>query len=380
MRRFDELTGGVVGTGFIGAVHVDALRRLGIEVAGVVGSTPERARAKDLAPVYESLEALLADERVDVVHLTTPNHLHFDQARQALRAGKHVVCEKPLTATSEQSTELLELAERSGLVHCTNFNLRFYPLVQEARERVRAGEVGEIWNVHGSYLQDWLALPTDWNWRLETEKAGELRAVGDIGSHWLDLAQFVTGRRIVELVADLATAVPVRRRPVGEVETFASADGVERMAVDVETEDIAHVLLRLEDGARGSLVLSQVSAGRKNSLRLEIDGSAGAIAWDSEQNEELWLGHRDEPNEVLRRNAALMHPAAAARTHLPVAHAEGFADTFRELYRSVYSDVARGGPSDEPDYPTFRDGHAANLLGDAVSLSNRERRWVEVPP
>jgi predicted dehydrogenase len=380
MRRFDELTGGVVGTGFIGAVHVDALRRLGIEVAGVVGSTPERARAKDLAPVYESLEALLADERVDVVHLTTPNHLHFDQARQALRAGKHVVCEKPLTATSEQSTELLELAERSGLVHCTNFNLRFYPLVQEARERVRAGEVGEIWNVHGSYLQDWLALPTDWNWRLETEKAGELRAVGDIGSHWLDLAQFVTGRRIVELVADLATAVPVRRRPVGEVETFASADDVERMAVDVETEDIAHVLLRLEDGARGSLVLSQVSAGRKNSLRLEIDGSAGAIAWDSEQNEELWLGHRDEPNEVLRRNAALMHPAAAARTHLPVAHAEGFADTFRELYRSVYSDVARGGPSDEPDYPTFRDGHAANLLGDAVSLSNRERRWVEVPP
>jgi predicted dehydrogenase len=172
----------------------------------------------------------------------------------------------------------------------------------------------------------------------------------------------------------------VRRRPVGEVETFASADDVERMAVDVETEDIAHVLLRLEDGARGSLVLSQVSAGRKNSLRLEIDGSAGAIAWDSEQNEELWLGHRDEPNEVLRRNAALMHPAAAARTHLPVAHAEGFADTFRELYRSVYSDVARGGPSDEPDYPTFRDGHAANLLGDAVSLSNRERRWVEVPP
>ena len=380
MRRFDELTAGVVGTGFIGAVHVDALRRLGIEVAGVVGSTPERARAKGLALVYESLEALLADERVDVVHLTTPNHLHFDQARQALRAGKHVVCEKPLTATSEQSTELLDLAERSGLVHCTNFNLRFYPLVQEARERVRAGEVGEIWNVHGSYLQDWLALPTDWNWRLETEKAGELRAVGDIGSHWLDLAQFVTGRRIVELVADLATAVPVRRRPVGEVETFASADDVERMAVDVETEDIAHVLLRLEDGARGSLVLSQVSAGRKNSLRLEIDGSAGAIAWDSEQNEELWLGHRDEPNEVLRRNAALMHPAAAARTHLPVAHAEGFADTFRELYRSVYSDVARGGPSDEPDYPTFRDGHAANLLGDAVSLSNRERRWVEVPP
>ncbi|HEX2346492.1 MAG TPA: Gfo/Idh/MocA family oxidoreductase [Gaiellaceae bacterium] len=380
MTEISSLRAGVVGTGFIGVVHVDALRRLGVDVVGVVGSTPERATAKGIAPVYDSYEALLADDRVDVVHLTTPNHLHFPQAAQALEAGKHVVCEKPLAVTSEQSTELVAHADRSGLVHCTNFNIRFYPLVQEARERVRAGEVGDVWNVHGGYLQDWLARPTDWNWRLETQKAGELRAVGDIGSHWMDLTQFVTGSRIVEVFADLTTAIPLRQRPKGEVETFASADDVEREDAPTSTEDIAHILLRFENGARGSLVVSQVSIGRKNSLRFEVDGSLAALAWDSERHEELWIGQRDEPNDVLIRNAALMHPAAAARTRLPVAHAEGFADTFRELYQAVYRDVARGGPSAEPDYPTFRDGHVENVLCDAVAQSNRERRWVEVKP
>jgi len=379
VSEIGALKAAVVGTGFIGVVHVDALRRLGVDVVGVVGSTQERAEAKGLAPAYASFDAMLEDARVDVVHLTTPNNLHHEQTRTALAAGKHVVCEKPLAVTSEQSAELLELAVGSGLVHCTNFNIRFYPIVLEARERIRARELGAVWNVHGGYLQDWLARPTDWNWRLEPERGGELRAVGDIGSHWLDLTQFVTGSRVVEVFADLSTVIPVRRRPKGEVETFASADAMEREDAPMSSEDSAHILLRYENGAKGSLVLSQVAMGRKNSLRFEIDGSAGALAWDSERNEELWLGHRDEPNQTLRRNAALMHPAAAARTHLPVAHTEGFADTFLELYRAVYADVARGGPSDAAEYPTFRDGHIANVLGDAVALSNRERRWVEVP-
>jgi len=379
MRELADLKAAVVGTGFIGVVHVDALRRLGVEVLGVVGSTPERAAAKGIAPVYDSLDALLADERVDAVHLTTPNHLHYPQVKQALDAGKHVVCEKPLAVTSEESAELVELAQRTGLVNCTNFNLRFYSIVLEARERVHAGELGDVWNVHGGFLQDWLAQPTDWNWRLEPDKAGELRAVGDIGSHWMDMSQFVTGLRIVEVFADLATVLPTRRRPKGEVETFASGGDVEREEVTVATEDLAHILVHFENGARGSLVVSQVSGGRKNSLRFEVDGSLGALAWDSERHEELWLGNRDRPNETLLRNAALMHPAAAAHTHLPVAHAEGFADTFRELYRAVYDDVARGAPSAEPAYPTFRDGHVENVLADAVALSNRERRWVEVP-
>jgi predicted dehydrogenase len=377
-REVHELRAGVVGTGFIGAVHVEALRRLGIEVAGVVGSSPDRARAKSLAPVIDSYEQLLGDESVDVVHLTTPNHLHHTQVKQALEAGKHVVCEKPLAMTSEQSAELLDLAERSGLVHCTNFNIRFYPQVQQARALVSAGAVGALWNVHGGYLQDWLALPTDWNWRLEPEKGGELRAVADIGSHWLDLVQFVTGVRVESLLADLATAIPVRRRPTREIETFAATGDVEREDAAMTTEDLAHILLRFESDTRGSLVVSQVSSGRRNSLRFEVDGSEGAIAWDSERNEELWLGHRGRPNEILPRDPALFAREASMRTSLPAGHAEGFADTFKELYRAVYSAVAAGGPSEEPDYPTFADGHWENVLGDAVALSNRERRWVEV--
>src|SRR5918911_2279779 len=354
MPDLRELRAAVVGTGFIGVVHAEALRRLGVEVVGVVGSSPERARAKGAqAPLpepYDSFEAMLADERVDVVHLATPNHLHHPQAKATLEAGKHVVCEKPLALTSEQSAELLELAERSGLVHCTNFNIRFYPQAQQARALVADGALGQVWNVHGGYLQDWLLLPTDWNWRLEPERGGALRAVADIGSHWLDLVQFVTGRRVVELFADLATTIPVRRRPTGPVETFAAADNVERVDAPMATEDLAHLLVRFEGGARGSAVVSQVSAGRRNSLRFEVDGSQGSLYWDAERHEELWLGHRGRPNETLTRDPALLEPEAAGRTSLPAGHAEGFADTFKELYRAVYSAVADGSMPEDPDF------------------------------
>jgi predicted dehydrogenase len=376
VRELTDLRAGVVGTGFIGVVHVEALRRLGVEVTGVVGSTKARAEAKRIAPAYDSYEALLADPDVDVVHLTTPNHLHYPQVKQALEAGKHVVCEKPLALTAEESAELLELAERSGLIHCTNFNIRFYPMVQEARVRVGAGDVGDVFIVHGGYLQDWLLFDTDWNWRLEDDKGGELRAVGDIGSHWMDLTQFVTGRRIEAVFADLATMIPVRRRPTGEVETFAPAADVERVDAPMATEDVAHVLLRFEGGARGSLVVSQVSAGRKNSLRFELDGSQASLAWDAESHETLWLGRRDAPNELLLRNPALLSDEARGTTSLPAGHAEGFGDTFKELYRAVYRAVAAGEPGD--DYPTFRAGHVENVLAEAVAESHRTQRWVEV--
>jgi predicted dehydrogenase len=377
-REYQQIGAGVVGTGFIGAVHLEALRRLGVRIVGVVGSSPQRAAAKALAPVIESYEELLADASVDVVHLTTPNHLHYPQVKQALAAGKHVVCEKPLAMTSEHSAELAQLAEGTGLVHCTNFNIRFYPQVQQARALIADGALGPVWNVHGGYLQDWLLLPTDWNWRLEPEKGGELRAVADIGSHWLDLVQFVTGNRVESLLADMATTIPVRQRPTGEVETFAEAEDVEREAAQMTTEDLAHVVLRFHGGSRGSVVVSQVSAGRRNALRFEVDGAHGALAWDSERPEELWLGHRGKPNELLVRDPSLLAPEAADRTSLPAGHAEGFAETFKELYRAVYAAVAAGGPPEQPDYPTFADGHWENVLGDAVSASNRKGRWVEV--
>jgi predicted dehydrogenase len=372
-----RLSAALVGSGFIAAVHVDALRRLGVDVLGVVGSSPDRAAEAGLGNVYGSLGELLEDDRIDVVHLTTPNHLHYPQVKQALAASKHVVCEKPLALTAAESRELVGLADAAGVVHCTNFMARFYPLVQQARSLLNEGSLGEIWNVHGSYLQDWLLRPTDWNWRLEPERGGELRAIGDIGSHWLDLVQFVTGSRIVEVFADLQTVIPIRRRPVGPVQTFAQTEA-EGEDVAIATEDLAHVLLRFEGGAPGAVVISQVSAGRKNMLSFELDGADAALAWNSERAEELWLGRRDRPNELLLRDPSLMKPAARETTTLPGGHAEGFAETFRELYRRVYRAVESGGPPPEPDYPTFADGHWENVLGEAIALSSRERRWIEV--
>jgi predicted dehydrogenase len=287
-----------------------------------------------------------------------------------LAAGKHVVCEKPLGMDSTETAELLRLAEQSGLVHAVNFNVRFYPQCQEARARVQAGELGPIKLVSGGYLQDWLLHDTDWNWRLDPALGGSLRAVGDIGSHWLDLVTFVTGRHVESVMADLATFIPVRRKPVGPMETFTAGGSGETVDVAMDTEDAAGILLRLDDGARGVLTVSQVSAGRKNRLSFEVDGADRSLAWASERPEELWIGHRDRPNELLLRE----------RGEYPPGHAQGFPDTFKELHRAVYRAVAAGGPPPEPDYPTFADGHEEALIGDAIARSHAEQRWVTVDP
>lgn len=354
---------------------------MGLQVHGVVGSSharaAERSAALALPPAYQSFEAMLADDRVDVVHITSPNHLHFAQAAAALKAGKHVVCEKPLAMTSAQTAELVQLAERSGLVHAVNFNIRFYPICQHVHQLVRESGLGDVRLVSGHYLQDWLLLDTDWNWRLEPNLGGSLRAVSDIGSHWMDLTSFLTGRRITAVMADLKTFIPVRRQPAGPVETFATGRAGETIVRNIGTEDCAVILLRYEDGAIGSLTVSQISAGRKNSLRFEIDGSTAAAAWDSERPDELWLGHRGRPNELLPRDPALLNADGRAASGLPGGHAEGFADTFKALYRAVYRAVAAGGPR-QPDYPTFGDGHDAVLVGEAVARSARKGSWEEV--
>jgi predicted dehydrogenase len=381
-RALHELRAAVVGTGFIGLVHVDALRRLGVEITGIVGSSPERvrekARTQPLPEPYESFEAMLADPRVDVVHITSPNHLHHPQAKSALAAGKHVICEKPLGMDSAETGELLELTRASGLVHAVNFNIRFYPQLREARERVAAGTLGDVRLITGAYLQDWLLRDTDWNWRLEDDRGGALRAVGDIGSHWIDLTTFVTGRHVESVIADLTTFIPVRQKPVGPVETFSGGGGGETVPVEIHTEDTASILLRLQGGARAAFTVSQLSAGRKNALSLEVDGSESALAWMGERPEELWIGHRDRPNELLLRDPGLLMPAAGALASVPAGHAEGFENTFRELYRAVYRAVAAGGPPAEPDYPTFADGHEEALIGDAIAASARDGRWVDV--
>jgi predicted dehydrogenase len=374
VRDIREIKAAVVGTGFIGVVHVEALRRLGVEVTGIVGSSPERAaekaRAAALPAPYPSFEAMLADPAVDVVHLTTPNQLHFEQVRAVLGAGKHVVCEKPLAMNSDETGELLKLAEDSGLVHAVNFNIRFYAQNQEARARVERGEIGDVRLISGGYLQDWLLLDTDWNWRLDPAAGGSLRAVGDIGSHWIDLVTFISGRHVEAVMADLTTFIGVRRQPTGPVETFSGAGAGETVDTVMETEDAAGILLRLTGGARAVVTISQVSAGRKNRLSWEIDGSESALAWHSEAPEELWIGHRGRPNELLLRE----------RGDYPPGHAEGFPDTFKHLYRAVYAAVANGGPPDEPGFPTFADGHEEALIADAVARSHAEQRWVEVAP
>jgi predicted dehydrogenase len=371
VKHISDIKAAVVGTGFIGVVHVEALRRLGVEVTGVVGSTPERAAAKPGLPApYPSFEAMLADPAVDVVHLTTPNHLHYPQVRETLAAGKHVVCEKPLAMNSEETAELLRLGEESGLVHAVNFNIRFYAQNLEARRRVQSGELGDPRLISGGYLQDWLLLDTDWNWRLDPAAGGSLRAVGDIGSHWIDLVTFITGRHVEAVMADLTTFINVRKQPTGPVETFSGASAGETVDTVMETEDAAGLLLRLTGGARAVATISQVSSGRKNRLSWEIDGSQAAIAWHSEAPEELWIGHRERPNELLLREAG----------DYPPGHAEGFPDTFKHLYRALYTAVANGGPPDEPDYPTFADGHEEALIADAIARSHAEQRWIDVEP
>lgn len=375
------ITAAVIGTGFIGTVHIGALRRLGIAVAGVLGSSAERGAARagalGVARSYGSLEEMLADGAVDVVHVTSPNDLHYPQVKAILAAGKHVICEKPLAMTAKQSAEMVELARTSGKVAAVCYNIRFYPLNQHARGMVAAGELGAVRLITGQYHQDWLAKETDWNWRLVPEAGGVLRSVGDIGTHWLDLVTFIAGERPSHVMADLQTFVPVRQRPVGPVETFSAAVG-ETVAVPIATDDAAQMMLRFPSGARGVFTTSQVSHGRKNSLRWEITGAKGAAAWDSETPDHLWIGHRDAPNQVLLRDAGLMNATGAGAASLPPGHVEGFADSFANFFRAVYADIAAGGRSDGATWATFEDGHAEMRFCDAVIESARKQGWVEI--
>jgi predicted dehydrogenase len=351
-------------------------------VHGVLGSSPERgaerASALGVPKAYASLDELLEDDRVEVVHVTSPNHLHVPQAAAILAAGRHVVCEKPLAMTAPESAELVEQAAAAGVVNAVNFNIRFYPLHQHVREIVAAGDLGDVRFVTGHYFQDWLLLESDWNWRLEPDKGGALRAVGDIGSHWLDLATFLTGQPIVAVMADMATFIPVREQPRGPVETFSTERSRDTISREMGTEDVASILLRFANGARGAVSVSQISAGRKNSLQWEIDGSTAAAAWDSETPDHLWLGHRERANEILMRNPALMTEAGRMAAALPGGHVEGFGDTFAALFRAVYADVVNGHPAERPPYATFADGHDEMLVGDAVAASARQGRWVDV--
>jgi predicted dehydrogenase len=375
---------GIVGTGFIGPAHVEGLRRNNLHVHGLAENSAELAIQKaaelGVSKAYPSFEAMLADPEIDIVHLATPNLLHFPQAKAALLAGKHVVCEKPLAINARESAELVKLAAETGKVNAVNFNVRFYPLVQQARSMVQNGQLGDLFILQGSYLQDWLLLPTDWNWRLEPGLGGELRAVGDIGSHWLDLLTFITGLRVEEVYADFKTFHPIRKKPAKSLETFTgkllqASDYIDQ---PIYTEDYATILLHYEKGVRGVLTVSQVSSGRKNHLFFEINGAQSSLAWDSERPNEMWIGHRTEPNQVLMKDPSLLSPEARSVVSYPGGHNEGFPDTFKQLYKKVYDYLLAGDFSKKPDFPTFADGHYEMQLCEAIARSAKEAQWVSL--
>lgn len=379
-----RIKAGIIGTGFIGPAHVEALRRLGfVEVVAVAERNPELAAAKgaelSIPKSYGNYHELLADPEIEVVHNCTPNHLHFEVNRDILAARKHVVSEKPLAMNSRESRELVRLAKESGVVHAIDFNYRYMPLVQQARLMCqKADDVGRVLAVHGSYLQDWLHLETDWNWRLVPEWSGESRAVADIGSHWCDLVQFVTGLKIVRVMADMATIHPIRKRPKVEVETYAGKvlrpEDLED--VPIGTEDYASILLEFDSGAHGVLTVNQCAAGRKNRLYYEIDGAKAALSWDQERPNELWVGRRDGPNLTIMKDPSLLYPEARDYAHYPGGHNEAYPDGPKNLFRNVYAFIAGKRPGG--DFATFVDGHNEIAICDAVLESNRQKRWVDV--
>ncbi|HEY4364003.1 MAG TPA: Gfo/Idh/MocA family oxidoreductase [Bryobacteraceae bacterium] len=358
----------IIGTGFMGRVHLEAVRRLGNIDAVVV---PGRSEG--------DLRAVLSDPSIAAVHVCTPNAAHFPMAKAALGAGKHVLCEKPLAVSVVEAQGLEALAHAKNLRNCTCHNLRYYPMVQHMRRMVEDGDLGEILVVQGTYSQDWLLYDTDWNWRIESNAGGPSRVMADIGSHFCDMAEHVTGLRISSLCADLQTFHKTRKRPKKAVETFAgktlAAEDYDVAAID--TEDFGAVMFRMGERTRGAFTASQVSAGRKNRLSIEIYGSKSSAAWDQERPDELWMGHRNSNNQVIVKDPSLLKAGARSYADLPGGHSEGYDDTFKQVFRRFYASIAD--VSAAAEYPQFADGLRQLKILDAELASHSKHGWVEVP-
>lgn len=385
-----RLRAGIIGTGFIGPVHIEALKRLGVQVTAICGSTRSaRACAErwGIPEVYGDYdyEGLVRSENVDVVHITSPNKVHVEQALSALRAGRHVVCEKPLGMTTRETARVVRAtARRDSPVFAVNYMCRFFPAVLQMRALVRRGDLGRIIHVQGHFFQDWLLNDTDYNWRVLASEGGKLRAVGDIGTHWMDTVSFILGARIEQVFAHLETFHRTRYRPKGEVQTFATTDPATMVPYSVDTEDFGSVLMRFgktdhgfADGVHANASISQVAAGWKCSLALGIYGTRGSVRWDLQQPNEIHLGRRDEPNQVLQRATAGFSGDVAGFTDYPGGHPEGFPDSHKMHYRAVYEHIA-GGRTSPALFATAADGHHEVRLCEGILKSSRARRWVRV--
>jgi predicted dehydrogenase len=372
----------MIGAGFMGRVHTEAIRRLGnVEVAAIAGVSEEEARGFGASMGIErttgDYRAVLADPSIDAVHICTPNVLHHPIAMAAMQAGKHVLCEKPLAVTSAQAREMVDLAKKTGLANCVNHNLRYYPVVQQVRRMIENGELGEILVAQGTYSQDWLLYDTDYNWRLEAKENGPLRAMGDIGSHWMDMVQHLTGLKISALCADLAIFHATRKKPKFAVETFTGKklSPEDYNSIPIDTDDFGAVLFRLGSRARGAFTVSQMSAGCKNRFQFEIFGAKAGVIWNQERPDELWIGQRNAPNQILIKDGSLMDPRAASYADLPGGHGEGYDDAHKQVFRRFYRKVADS--SAPEDYPTFADGLWGMQLLEKVIESTAKRGWVE---
>lgn len=380
-QSISQLRAGVIGTGFIGPVHVEALRRLGVQVTALC-DMPDRVQAAaarlGIPQAFGDYREMLRSPEVDVVHITAPNRFHCEMSLAALNAGKHVICEKPLAMNTRETAKVVKQAQTGKTVFAVNYNVRFYPAVLQLRKMVASGELGEIIHVNGSYLQDWLFKDTDYNWRLLPEEGGKLRAVADIGTHWMDTVSFILGAQITSVFADLHTWHKMRKRPLGEVQTFATADAKMKYAsYRVATEDFANVLLQFNNGTRGNLGVSQVAAGRKNCIRLELYGAKKSAWWCSEAPETLHFGNRDGANEVAVRATPAFGDGAVSFMDYPPGHVEGFPDTFKMLFRSIYGSIAAGAKG-KPLFATAEDGHHEVTVCEAILKSNKAKAWMTV--
>lgn len=379
---------GVIGTGFIGPAHIEAIRRIGnAEVVAICSIDDASAKAVAdkyaIKKIYNDWQQIISDPEVDIIHNCTPNFLHFEINKAAILNGKHIISEKPLTISVKDSEELCRLAKENKVVNAVNFNYRFYPLIQHARLMIEKGDVGEVFLIHGNYLQDWLFYEKDYNWRLESEVSGTSRAIADIGSHWCDMVQFVAGCRIIRVFADLVTIHKTRKKPARAVQTFKSKeqeDIGEFENLKIDTEDAGSVLVHFDNGAHGVFTVSQVSAGRKNHFSFEIDGSRKAISWNQEEPNKLWVGARDTANQIIIKDPSLLYEEARQYAHYPGGHPEGYSDGPKNLFMKVYDFIHSGKQigKDRTEFPTFEDGYLENKIVEAILLSHKEQKWVDI--
>ena len=377
---------GLIGPGFVAAHHIDAVRRLGdVDVVAIAGSSQasaeKKAREYRVDRAYGDYHALIADPDVHVIHNTTPNHLHLPVTLAAIAAGKHVIADKPLATNPEDGRVMRDAAVAAGIAHVVTFNYRGNPLVQQARSMIATGASGEVSFVHGHYLQDWMSDPNVYSWRSDPSKGGSTSALGDVGSHWCDLAEHVSGQKIVSVLADLTTVIPVRYSSGSSGEAFAATSAAQRTAMHVEAEDLGSVLLRFANGAKGCFSVGQVLPGHKNDLVLEINGRAGSLKWKQEQQNELWLGFHDKPNSVMAKDPSLVGADARADTRLPGGHQEGWADAFLNLMQDAYQWIRAGGAAEAKPamLPTFEDGYRSTCLVDAMLRSHLQGNvWQQV--